>query len=259
MGEPSEARGDYASRRLSQRPRDESLSYLRRVPVAFVSDCLKRLEVRNTQIHGVNCLNGIAERDEGQFSAVGPAVTMQFAPHSEVSPYYEAPYKHTIIVEEAQAGDVIVIAGHGAPYGFWGEHTTHQALNQGVSAVVIDGFTRDIHAIRKTAFPVLATGITFESYVRRYDPVGYNTPVTVGRAQVRPGDVIAADDDGALVIPYEVLESVVRVVREVGELEKELQQAVHEGMPWEQIYRTIHWKKYYDPARGHPGERAANR
>jgi 4-hydroxy-4-methyl-2-oxoglutarate aldolase len=233
---------DYADWRLQERPDRKLIDYLKTVPTAFVSDCLKRLEIHNITLRDVHLPFPLRE---DRVSVVGPAVTMQWAPHSETNPYYDANYLHTEIVEEGKAGDVIVLAGMGQPYGFWGEHATNQAAKQGIEAIVIDGYTRDLKPIRAMGYPVFCTGITFESYVRRCDPVGYNVPVGVAGAQVRPGDVIMGDDDGVLVIPKEMLSQVVDVAVDVTNLEGDLDKAVKSGKPWTEIYREIHHRKYY--------------
>jgi regulator of RNase E activity RraA len=235
-------RRDYEAWALKERPDEATLKYLRSVPTAFVSDCLKRLEIRN---HALRDVRLSYEMPGKQVSIAGAAITMQWAPHSEVRPYYEAPYLHTQVVEQAQAGDVIVIAGMGAPYGFWGEHASNQALNQGVQGIVIDGYTRDIKPIRKSGLCVFSTGVTFESYVRRYDPVGFNTTVSVAGAMVRPGDIMMGDDDGVLVIPQEIVGKVADVAADIERLEIDLGEAVKAGTPWTDIYRNIHHRKYY--------------
>ena len=235
-------RRDYEAWALQKRPEPEALEYLRKVPTAFVSDCLKRLEIRNHALRDVRLSYDMPGK---RVSIAGAAITMQWAPHTEVRPYYEAAYLHTEVVEQAQAGDVLVIAGMGAPYGFWGEHATNQAIKQRLEGVVIDGYTRDIKPIRASGFCVFSTGLTFESYVRRYDPIGFNTPVSVAGAHVRPGDVIMGDDDGVLVIPQEIVNQVADVAVDIERLEVELDKAVKSGKPWTEIYRDIHHRKYY--------------
>ncbi len=234
---------DYSSNRLQKRPDQAILEKLRQIPTAFISDYLKQIGIVNHTLRGVRPLSPFPSYKQ---HIAGPAITMALAPVSEAYPYTQAPYMHTEIVEQAEPGDVIVIAGQGAPFGFWGDHTTHQAMKQRLSAVVIDGFTRDSRPIRETGFPVFSTGVTFESYVRRYDPVGYNIPVGCAGAMVRPGDVIVGDDDGVLVIPVEVLQQVATGIAVVDEAETELRQAVETGTPWKEIYPMIHRKKYLE-------------
>lgn len=235
-------RRDYEAWALKKRPDPATLEYLRKVPTAFVSDCLKRLEIRNHALRDVRLSYNMPGK---QVSIAGAAITMQFAPHTEVRPYYESAYLHTEMVEQGQPGDVLVIAGSGAPYGFWGEHTTNQAIRQKLQGVVIDGYTRDIKPIRSSGLCVFSTGVTFESYVRRYDPVGFNTAVSVAGAQVRPGDVMMGDDDGVLVIPQEIVSQVADVAADIERLELDLEKAVKSGRPWTEIYRDIHHRKYY--------------
>lgn len=239
---PTGPRRDYQAWALTKRPEPAMLEYLRKVPTAFVSDCLKRLEIRNHVLRNVHMPYPMPEN---RISIAGPAITLQWAPHSEVRPYYESAYLHTEVVEQAHSGDVLAFAGMGQPYGFWGEHATNQAIRQGVEAIVIDGYTRDIKPIRASGGCVFATGVTMESYVRRYDPVGFNVAVSMAGAQVRPGDVIMGDDDGVLVIPQEILSQVADIAADIERLEVELDKAVKSGRPWTEIYRDIHHRKYY--------------
>jgi 4-hydroxy-4-methyl-2-oxoglutarate aldolase len=232
---------DYETNRLTTRPTKEALDVLRSVPTAYVSDYLKQIGIINHTGRGIRPIQPLAE---GQVSVAGAAVTMYFAPVSEAYPYTDAPYMHTEVVEQAEEGVIVVIAGQGAPYGFWGDHTTHQAINQKLSAVVIHGYTRDSRAIIETGFPCFSTGITFESYVRRYDPVAYNIPVDLGGAMVRPGDVLVGDDDGIVVIPVEVFDQVVAGVLQIRDAEDHLRKAVADHKPWDEIYPEIHRLKY---------------
>jgi regulator of RNase E activity RraA len=128
---------DYETNRLRKRPDAAKIESLRTIPTAYVSDFLKQIGIINHRVRGVRAISAFPSEKH----VAGCAVTMYFAPVSEAYPYTEAPYMHTEVVEQAEAGDIMVIAGQGAPYGFWGDHTTHQAINQKLDAVVIDGYT----------------------------------------------------------------------------------------------------------------------
>lgn len=236
---------EYERRKLRTRPNAELVARLRTTPTPWISDCLKQLDIVNHTLRGVKPL---AEFAKYGHHVAGPAFTMEMAPVTGAYPYLEAPYLHTEIVEQGEAGDVLVIAGHGAPYGFFGDHTTLTAVQHGLSTVVIDGYVRDARLIRETGFPVFCTGWTLESYVKRFDAVGYNTTVAVGGAMVRPGDVIVGDDDGVVVIPVEVLERVVQALGQLAEVEALLAEAVAAGKPWREIYPELQRLKYERPA-----------
>jgi regulator of RNase E activity RraA len=67
---------------------------------------------------------------------------------------------------------------------------------------VIDGGVRDVAYLRKIGFPVYATGIVPSTSVHhyRFDPT--QTIVCDG-VTVHPGDIVAADSDGVVVVPRE--------------------------------------------------------
>jgi regulator of RNase E activity RraA len=67
---------------------------------------------------------------------------------------------------------------------------------------VIDGGVRDVAYLRKIGFPVYATGIVPSTSVHhyRFDPT--QTIVCDG-VTVHPGDIVAADSDGVVVVPHE--------------------------------------------------------
>jgi regulator of RNase E activity RraA len=86
------------------------------------------------------------------------------------------------------------IAGMGGLMG-----TTMSA--RGYSGAVIDGGVRDVGHLRKIGFPVYATGIVPSTSVRHYRFAGANIPVQCDGVEVQPGDIIAADADGVVVVP----------------------------------------------------------
>jgi regulator of RNase E activity RraA len=232
---------DYAERDLRQRPSPEAVEQLKHYPPAFISDYLKRSGVENVTIHGLHPLVPFAEYRN---HVAGPAITVQFAPSVRKDSAYEAPYMISeIVIEHVKPGDVVVVAAQHAPFGFWGEHLTHQAINSGVAAAVIDGYLRDSRPIRETAFPIFSAGITFDSYVLRYEIVGYNIPVQCGGASVRPGDVVVGDEDGCVVVPQELLGDVVAAMPLIDETEEGLRRAVERREPWS-VLEVEHRKKY---------------
>ena len=69
------------------------------------------------------------------------------------------------------------------------------------SGAVIDGGVRDTAYLQKIGFPVYALGIVPSTSVGHYRFAGANIPVTCDGVPVTPGDVIAADPDGVVVVP----------------------------------------------------------
>ncbi|MFC3831667.1 MULTISPECIES: RraA family protein [Deinococcus] len=123
----------------------------------------------------------------------GVAVTVRTA-GTDLSAVYRA-------IDAAPPDSVLVIDTHGTRHSaFWGENTTKAALAHGVRAAVIDGACRDVTAIRALGFPVVCTG-TVPQAGRREDGGDVNVPVALGSVPVQPGDLIAGDDNGVVVVP----------------------------------------------------------
>lgn len=69
------------------------------------------------------------------------------------------------------------------------------------SGAIIDGGVRDVAYLRKIGFPVYATGIVPSTSVHHYRFGGSQVALKCDGVTVAPGDIVAADSDGVVVIP----------------------------------------------------------
>lgn len=69
------------------------------------------------------------------------------------------------------------------------------------AGAVIDGGVRDTAYLRKIGFPVYALGIVPSTSIHHYRFGGSNIPVVCDGVEVKAGDIIAADQDGVVVVP----------------------------------------------------------
>jgi regulator of RNase E activity RraA len=76
-------------------------------------------------------------------------------------------------------------------------------FSRGFAGAVIDGGVRDLPQLRKIGFPVYATGPVPSTSVGHYRFAGMNIPVECDGVKVNPNDIIAADQDGVVVVPRE--------------------------------------------------------
>lgn len=83
------------------------------------------------------------------------------------------------------------------------------------SGAVIDGGVRDTAYLRKIGFPVYALGIVPSTSVSHYRFAGSNIPVVCDGVPVNPGDIIAADPDGVVVVPRGSASKVLELAREM--------------------------------------------
>jgi regulator of RNase E activity RraA len=108
-------------------------------------------------------------------------------------------------------------------YSLFGDVIILACKRDGMAGAITDNGCRDIAAIKRLGFPVFArSAVPFgpgpEDSIR---PVAANVPVVCGGVKVRPGDLIAADIDGIIVIPKEKIAELekaipVRLAREEG-------------------------------------------
>src|SRR5699024_3191109 len=89
-----------------------------------------------------------------------------------------------------------------------GDTLALRAKSQGATGVITDGGVRDSAEVAGI-LPVFATAKNPAVLGRRHVPWESDVAVACGNATVLPGDVIVADDDGAIVIPRDLAEEVV--------------------------------------------------
>lgn len=138
-------------------------------------------------------------------SISGTAVTVSLPPGDNLMVH--------AAIEQARDGDVIVVVPTAdSAYGVIGELMATQMQVRGVQAYVTSGGVRDTQELRRMGFPVWTAYVSAAGTVK--DAAGsVNVPVTLGTAQVRPGDVVVADDDGVTIVPRERAEVTLEATR----------------------------------------------
>jgi 3-hexulose-6-phosphate synthase/6-phospho-3-hexuloisomerase len=145
-------------------------------------------------------------------------------------------------IDVAGPGDVLVIDAGGAPPAVWGELATHSARERGLAGVVIYGAVRDTPEIRELKFPLFSSIVTPTAG----EPKGFgeiNVPVTVAGQQVRPGDWIAGDDDGVVVLPAARAVEIANRAMDVMERENRLRREIEDGSTLSQVAYLEKWEK----------------
>lgn len=143
--------------------------------------------------------------------AVGRAVTLQFMPMREdiyqdagvTQEYIERSTALWAVLDAIEPGDFLVIEARGTlKSGVVGEMLASHLKNRGGVGLVADGGIRDWAKVRENGLPMWSLGPT-PHYASQGEliPWAYHTPVAVGGVLVVPGDLIVADDDGAVVVP----------------------------------------------------------
>ena len=139
----------------------------------------------------------------------GPALTLQFMPQREDvasglgQEYVERSTALWAVLEAVQPGDILVVQAYGSSFtGCFGDMLVRYFKNKGGAGMVVDGRIRDAARVRGLGVPIWCTGTT-PHYASQSElfPWAYDVPVAVGGVLCLPGDMVVADDDGAVVVP----------------------------------------------------------
>jgi len=190
------------------RPDKALLDGLARVGAATASSELYKMGIRNPFI------SGPTPHTRGKAIA-GPAVTLQFMPKRE-DLYGDDEYAdrekqlHRHALYHVEAGDIVVVDARGdTDSGIFGEMMLTYFAGKGGAGMVIDGVIRDAAKAfdLDIGFWIRGTTPNFHTQTRLM-PHAVNVPIACGGTYVRPGDIIIADDDGAICVPIAYAEAV---------------------------------------------------
>jgi RraA family protein len=155
------------------------------LPVANVSDCMARMTAGGARLRP--CHRGGA--------MAGPALTVKTRPGDNLMVHKA--------LDLAEPGDIVVVdAGGDLTNAIIGDLMLNHAIARGLGGIVINGAVRDCAAIRASAFPVFAAGLTHRGPYKD-GPGEINVPVAIDGMVIAPGDLVIGDDDGVLCVPFD--------------------------------------------------------
>lgn len=202
------------------RPPRELIEGLAHIGSATASGELSRLGIRDPH------LRGITSWTPGK-AVVGPALTLQFMPKREdvyrVDEYADPEKQlHRHVLYHTQPGDVVVVDARGhMGSGVFGEMMLTYFMGRGGVGAVIDGCIRDYPKAKDLGIGLWLKGTTPNFHTQTdIFPYAVNVPIACADTLVLPGDIIVADDDGAVVVPATLAPELLRKAGEHAEWEE---------------------------------------
>lgn len=111
------------------------------------------------------------------------------------------------LIEALEPGDIFCVDALGVrTAGVIGDILTTRIKTRGALAAIIHGVVRDLPFVREVGLPLFCLGSHPSASNRDLVPIDWDVPIDMAGAQVLPGDVILADDEGAMAMPLELAE-----------------------------------------------------
>jgi 4-hydroxy-4-methyl-2-oxoglutarate aldolase len=102
-------------------------------------------------------------------------------------------------LEQAEAGDVLVVDGGGRETALAGELFARVALAKDLAGIIVDGGYRDLRFVATCRLPVYSRHVTPRAGTTTR-PAAPAETVSCGGVPVHPGDIVIADHNGIVVL-----------------------------------------------------------
>ncbi|MDU8943362.1 RraA family protein [Ovoidimarina sediminis] len=203
-----------AIRRPVRRPTDAQIAAFADTPTSFIVDAMAGQGALAAAIAPLST--------ELPQAAHGPALTVNAGPGDCLATLAAPAF--------TRPGDMVLIgvAGHQGCAAL-GDRVLGALRNAGAAGAVTDGPARDLDGIVTVGLPVWAAGLTPNSPMNT-GPGEIGLPVQMGGRQVETGDMVIADRDGVVTVPFDLIDRVIGKLDTIRHLEGERDARVANGL-----------------------------
>ncbi len=212
----------------------QARAILEQVTTATLTTILLKKGLRNVWLRGTKPLRA------GQPRLVGRAFTLRFVPAREdlaTPESWSSPISTRAAIEAMPAGCIAVVDAMGVQdAGIFGDILCARMAKRGVAGLVSDGVVRDLAGVLGSGLPVWCGGAAAPPSVAGLTFVAWQQPIACGGVAVFPADIIVVDDDGAVLIPANLLEEVLVAAPEQERFEAWIMAEVENGAALPGLY-----------------------
>ena len=130
----------------------------------------------------------------------------------------------------AEDGDVLVVQGV-AGISSMGGVSASIGKRQGEAGAIVDGTVRDIDHSRDIGYPIWSSGVSPITGKWRIETMAVNDPVHIAGIEVKPGDLVIADECGVCFVPFARAAEVLAVAQRLAASEAQRLKKLAEGIP----------------------------
>lgn len=211
-----------------------TIDTLKQVSTATLTTVLLKKGLRNIWLRGTRPIR------PGQPRLVGEAFTLRFIPAREdlaTPASWASPISTRAAIEAMPEGCIAVVDAMGVKdAGIFGDILCARMAKRNVAGLVTDGAVRDLAGVLSAGLPVWCDGVSAPPSVAGLTFVNWQEPVACGGVAVFPGDIIVADDDGAVLVPLAMLDEILNEAPEQEAQEAWIMEEVDRGVPLPGLY-----------------------
>jgi regulator of RNase E activity RraA len=209
-------------------PDTRIVEVLAKITTATITTILLKKGLRNVWLRGTRPLR------LGQCRCVGRAFTMRFIPAREdlaTPESWSSPKSTRAAIEAMPEGCIAVVDAMGiTDAGIFGDILCARMAKKGVVGLITDGVVRDVARVLATDLPVWCQGgAAAPPAIARLTFVNWQEPIACAGVAVFPGDIVVADDDGAVLIPSSLVDEVMKLGPEQERFENWVMKEVEAG------------------------------
>ena len=212
----------------------QARAILEQVTTATLTTILLKKGLRNVWLRGTRPLR------PGQPRLVGRAFTLRFVPAREdlaTPESWSSPISTRAAIEAMPAGCIAVVDAMGVQdAGIFGDILCARMAKRGVAGLVTDGVVRDLAGVLGSGLPVWCSGAAAPPSVAGLTFVAWQQPIACGGVAVFPADIIVVDDDGAVLIPANLLDEILVAAPEQERFEAWIMAEVEKGAALPGLY-----------------------